>query len=225
MSEWHQVIGAEKKQDYFQHIMEQIRQARADGQVIYPADSEMFNAFKLTPFNELKVVLLGQDPYHGPNQAHGLAFSVQPGVAIPPSLRNIYKELQQEYSDYSLPQHGCLQAWAEQGVLLLNTSLTVVANQANSHRTLGWEQFTDRVISAISLQANHVVFLLWGGHAGRKIQLIDASKHTVLTAPHPSPLSAYRGFIGCNHFREANKALTAHGQTAIAWQLPLDAAR
>ncbi|MDP4537265.1 uracil-DNA glycosylase [Alkalimonas collagenimarina] len=220
MLDWQQVIGAEKQQPYFQRILAQIKQDRAAGQVIYPADSEMFNAFKFTPFSQLKVVLLGQDPYHGPNQAHGLAFSVRPGVAIPPSLRNMYKELAQEYSGFQPPKHGCLQAWAEQGVLLLNTALSVVANQANSHRDLGWEQFTDQVITAVSQQAEHVVFLLWGAHAGRKARLIDATKHTILTAPHPSPLSAHRGFIGCNHFRDTNAALVAHGQSTIDWQLP-----
>ena len=220
MLDWQQVLGAEKQQPYFQRILAAIKQARASGQVIYPPDSEVFNAFKLTSFADLKVVLLGQDPYHGPNQAHGLAFSVRPGVAIPPSLRNMYKELALEYEDFKAPSHGCLTFWAEQGVLLLNTALTVVANQANSHRDLGWQQFTDQVIAAVSQHADHVVFMLWGANAGRKAQLIDANKHTVLTAPHPSPLSAHRGFIGCNHFRQANTALQAHGQTTINWQLP-----
>lgn len=221
MPEWQDVLGAEKSQPYFQQIMQQLQQARASGQVIYPPEKEVFNAFKLTPFASLKVVILGQDPYHGPNQAHGLAFSVRPGVRIPPSLRNMYKELALEYPDYRIPTHGHLTAWAEQGVLLLNTALTVVANQANSHRDLGWEQFTDRVIAAISKQAEHLVFLLWGSHAGRKARLIDGNKHTVLTAPHPSPLSAHRGFFGCNHFLQANQALQAHGQSPIDWQLPL----
>ncbi len=221
MPEWQDVLGAEKSQPYFQQIMQQLQQARASCQVIYPPEKEVFNAFKLTPFASLKVVILGQDPYHGPNQAHGLAFSVRPGVRIPPSLRNMYKELALEYPDYRIPTHGYLTAWAEQGVLLLNTALTVVANQANSHRDLGWEQFTDRVIAAISEQAEHLVFLLWGSHAGRKARLIDGNKHTVLTAPHPSPLSAHRGFFGCNHFLQANQALQAHGQSPIDWQLPL----
>ncbi|MCH8536626.1 MAG: uracil-DNA glycosylase [Alkalimonas sp.] len=223
MPDWQQVIGAEKQQPYFQRILAEIKQARASGQVIYPADSEVFNAFKLTPFAELKVVLLGQDPYHGPNQAHGLAFSVRPGVAIPPSLRNMYKELTQEYDDFKAPSHGCLTSWAKQGVLLLNTALTVVANQANSHRDLGWQQFTDQVIAAVSQHAEHVVFMLWGANAGRKARLIDVNKHTVLTAPHPSPLSAHRGFMGCNHFRQANTALQTHGQATINWQLPMTA--
>ncbi|MEE2001052.1 uracil-DNA glycosylase [Alkalimonas sp. MEB108] len=223
MLEWQDVIGAEKEQPYFQQIMQQVQQARASGQVIYPPEKEAFTAFKLTRFADLKVVILGQDPYHGPNQAHGLAFSVRPGVAVPPSLRNMYKELALEYPDYQIPNHGYLKAWAEQGVLLLNTALTVVANQANSHRELGWEQFTDKVIAGVSAQAEHVVFLLWGSHAIRKASLINRQQHTVLTAPHPSPLSAYRGFFGCNHFMQANEALKAHGQTPIQWQLPLQA--
>lgn len=221
MPEWADVLGVEKNQPYFQQIMQQVQQARAGGQVIYPPEKEVFNAFKLTRFADLKVVLLGQDPYHGPNQAHGLAFSVRPGVAVPPSLRNMYKELAQEYPDYQIPTHGYLKAWAEQGVLLLNAALTVVANQANSHRDLGWEQFTDRVIAAISTQAEHVVFLLWGSNAIRKAKLINPQQHTILTAPHPSPLSAYRGFFGCNHFLLANQALQEHGQQPIDWQLPL----
>ncbi|MCC5826075.1 uracil-DNA glycosylase [Alkalimonas sp.] len=224
MPEWQDVLGAEKHQPYFQNIMQQVQAARAAGQVIYPPEKEVFSAFKLTRFADLKVVILGQDPYHGPNQAHGLAFSVRPGVAVPPSLRNMYKELAQEYSDYQIPAHGYLKAWAEQGVLLLNTALTVVANQANSHRDLGWEQFTDKVIAAISTEAQHVVFLLWGSHAIRKASLINCQQHTVLTAPHPSPLSAYRGFFGCNHFVQANEALIASGQQPIDWQLPLQVA-
>ncbi|MEE2023383.1 MULTISPECIES: uracil-DNA glycosylase [Alkalimonas] len=221
MPEWADVIGAEKNQPYFQQIIQQVQQARAAGQVIYPPEKDVFSAFKLTPFRDLKVVILGQDPYHGPNQAHGLAFSVRPGVAVPPSLRNMYKELALEYPDYQIPTHGYLKAWAEQGVLLLNTALTVVANQANSHRDLGWEQFTDQVIATISARARHVVFLLWGSHAIRKSALIQRQQHTVLTAPHPSPLSAYRGFFGCNHFVQTNQALQAHGQQPIDWQLPM----
>ncbi|WP_091339519.1 uracil-DNA glycosylase [Alkalimonas amylolytica] len=223
MPEWQDVLGAEKHQPYFQHIMQQVQAERAAGQVIYPPEKEVFSAFKLTRFADLKVVILGQDPYHGPNQAHGLAFSVRPGVAVPPSLRNMFKELAHEYPDYQIPSHGYLKAWAEQGVLLLNTALTVVANQANSHRDLGWEQFTDKVIAAISTEAQHVVFLLWGSHAIRKASLINRQQHTVLTAPHPSPLSAYRGFFGCNHFLQANEALIARGQQPIDWQLPLQA--
>lgn len=216
---WHDVIGAEKTQPYFQQIIQTVKQARAAGEVIYPPEADMFTAFKLTDFAALKVVLIGQDPYHGPNQAHGLSFSVRPGVAIPPSLRNMYKELALEYPAFRQPQHGCLESWAKQGVLLLNTCLTVVANQANSHRHLGWDQFTDQVIRAISDQAEPVVFLLWGSHAIKKQQLINAQKHYILTAPHPSPLSAHRGFLGCGHFAKANEWLSTQGKTPIDWQV------
>mgnify|MGYP003502979607 FL=1 len=216
---WQDVLGLEKQQPYFQSIMQQLQAARASGQVIYPPEADVFNAFRYTAFADLKVVIIGQDPYHGPNQAHGLSFSVREGVAIPPSLRNMYKELALEYPEFQQPKHGCLESWARQGVLLLNTVLTVVANEANSHRHLGWDQFTDRVISAISAHATPVVFLLWGSHAIKKQALIDGSKHFVLTAPHPSPLSAHRGFLGCGHFAKANELLTQVGKTAIDWQV------
>lgn len=216
---WHDVIGAEKSQRYFQQTIEAVKQARAGGEVIYPPEADVFSAFKLTDFANLKVVIIGQDPYHGPNQAHGLSFSVRPGVAIPPSLRNMYKELALEYPDFQMPKHGCLESWATQGVLLLNTVLTVVANQPNSHRHLGWEQFTDNVIRAISTKSEPVVFLLWGSHAIKKQKLIDANKHHILTAPHPSPLSAHRGFLGCGHFAAANQWLVAQGKVAIQWQV------
>lgn len=216
---WHDVIGAEKQQSYFQQIMDAVKQARAAGEVIYPPEADVFNAFRYTEFNQLKVVILGQDPYHGPNQAHGLSFSVRPGVPVPPSLKNMYKELALEYPDFVVPQHGYLESWARQGVLLLNTVLTVIANQPNSHRHLGWETFTDNVIKAISQHAEPVVFLLWGSHAIKKQQLIDKSRHHVLTAPHPSPLSAHRGFLGCGHFASANQLLLQMGKTPIDWRL------
>lgn len=216
---WHDVIGAEKTQPYFQKTIETVKQARLAGEVIYPPEADVFTAFKLTDFANLKVVIIGQDPYHGPNQAHGLSFSVRQGVAIPPSLRNMYKELALEYADFQMPRHGCLESWATQGVLLLNTVLTVVANQPNSHRELGWEQFTDNVIRAISDKAEPVVFLLWGSHAIKKQRLINATKHQILTAPHPSPLSAHRGFLGCGHFAKANAILTARGKQPIDWQI------
>jgi len=216
---WQDVIGAEKNQPYFINTINYLKQQRAAGQVIYPPEAMVFNAFKYTPFDQLKVVIIGQDPYHGPNQAHGLSFSVPEGVAIPPSLRNIYKELQLEYADFQYPNHGCLESWAQQGVLLLNTVLTVVANEANSHRQLGWEQFTDQVIRAISAQGEGIVFLLWGSHAIKKGQLVDKQKHHILTAPHPSPLSAHRGFLGCGHFVQANDLLTQQGKTPVRWQV------
>ena len=219
MKTWKDVIGAEKKQAYFQHILQQVQQARAAGRVVYPPQAEVFNAFKLTEFEQVKVVILGQDPYHGPNQAHGLAFSVKPGVAPPPSLVNMYKELASDISGFRIPNHGYLVRWAEQGVLLLNTVLTVEQGQAHSHANFGWETFTDRVIAALNEQRENVVFLLWGSHAQKKGQFIDRKKHCVLTAPHPSPLSAHRGFLGCRHFSKANQYLQAHNIVQINWQL------
>ncbi len=216
---WQDVIGAEKTQPYFQQTVEAVKQARAAGTVIYPPEADVFNAFRYTGFDQLKIVIIGQDPYHGPNQAHGLCFSVRPGVAVPPSLRNIYKELALEYPDFVIPSHGYLESWARQGVLLLNTVLTVVANEANSHRHLGWETFTDNVIKAISAKAEPVVFLLWGSHAINKQKLIDKSRHHILTAPHPSPLSAHRGFLGCGHFAKANELLVEMGKAPVNWQV------
>lgn len=215
--DWQAILGAEKQQAYFQACLEQVKQNRAEGKVIYPPDSEIFNAFKLTSLDNLKVVILGQDPYHGPNQAHGLAFSVRPSVRVPPSLLNIYKELALEYADFQPPKHGFLQSWAEQGVLLLNTVLTVEANQPNSHRLFGWEQFTDQVIRQISQHTEQVIFLLWGSHAQKKAKLIDAKRHHILTAPHPSPLSAHRGFLGCGHFLQTNSILESSGKSPINW--------
>lgn len=216
---WQALLGAEKQKPYFIETLAQVEQARQSGQVIYPPQSDVFNAFKLTDLAGLKVVILGQDPYHGPNQAHGLAFSVRKGVRTPPSLQNMYKELALEYPDFTIPEHGCLEDWAKQGVLLLNTVLTVVATQANSHRHLGWEQFTDFVVAQINSHCQGVVFLLWGSHAQKKGRFIDRSKHHVLEAPHPSPLSAHRGFFGCGHFRQANDILQQQGKTPVTWQL------
>lgn len=217
--QWSDLLADEKKQPYFTELIQRIKKARQNGQVIYPPESDVFNAFKLTPLDELKIVVLGQDPYHGPNQAHGLAFSVRKGVPVPPSLQNIFKELALEYADFQIPSHGNLEAWANQGVLLLNTVLTVVATQANSHRKLGWETFTNNVISQISQRCNGIIFLLWGAHAQKKGQLIDAQRHHILQAPHPSPLSAHRGFLGCGHFKQANMLLQQQGKTPVNWQL------
>ncbi|WP_239324827.1 uracil-DNA glycosylase [Snodgrassella gandavensis] len=219
MQTWHQAIGAEKQQPYFQHILEVVRAERLAGKVIYPPAQDVFNAFKATEFAQVKVVILGQDPYHGPQQAHGLSFSVRQGIAIPPSLVNIYKELADDIPGFHIPQHGYLQPWAEQGVLLLNTVLTVRAGQAHSHAELGWETFTDRVIAVLNAEREHVVFMLWGSHAQKKGAMIDRHKHLVLSAPHPSPLSAYRGFFGCKHFSKANAYLQEHSMTPIDWQL------
>ena len=185
---------------------------------ICPAQDEVYTAFYLTPLSQVKVVLLGQDPYHGPNQAHGLSFSVKPPTKVPPSLRNIYKELQADLN-VPIPQSGNLSAWAKQGVLLLNTTLTVYQGQAHSHKNWGWEHVTDAVIQCVSTECTHVVFILWGGAAKKKLKLIDSQKHTVLCSPHPSPLSAYRGFFGSGPFSKTNQALLKHHQDPINWGL------
>ena len=219
MRSWHEAIGAEKEQAYFQQILHSVKAERAAGTLVYPPAADVFNAFKVTEFKQVKVVILGQDPYHGAGQAHGLSFSVQAGVAPPPSLVNIYKELADDIAGFQIPAHGCLQHWAEQGVLLLNTVLTVRAGQAHSHAALGWETFTDRVIAMLNQEREGLVFLLWGSHAQKKGAFIDRSRHCVLTAPHPSPLSAYRGFFGCKHFSQANAYLQQQGLAAIDWQV------
>ncbi|MGL4206295.1 MAG: uracil-DNA glycosylase [Aeromonadaceae bacterium] len=220
MATWTDVIGEEKEQEYFKQTLTFVRQAREAGQVIYPPAADVFNAFKYTEFEQVKVVILGQDPYHGPNQAHGLCFSVQPGVKVPPSLVNIYKELARDIPGFAIPNHGYLVSWAEQGVLLLNTVLTVAAGQAHSHANLGWERFTDQVIARLNSERQGIVFLLWGSHAQKKGAFIDRTRHHVLTAPHPSPLSAHRGFLGCGHFSQTNRLLIEQGMAPINWQVP-----
>lgn len=222
MKTWKEAIGEEKQKPYFQHILQQVQQAKAAGKIVYPPQSEIFSAFSLTEFEAVKVVILGQDPYHGPNQAHGLAFSVKPPVAPPPSLVNIYKELAQDIPNFQIPHHGYLVDWAKQGVLLLNTVLTVEQGQAHSHANFGWETFTDKVIEQLNLHRENLVFLLWGSHAQKKGQFIDQNRHFVLRAPHPSPLSAHRGFFGCHHFSQANHYLESKGLSPIQWQLPLN---
>lgn len=219
MQTWHDALGAEKQQPYFQHILSTVKAERASGQTVYPPAADVFNAFKATEFGQVKVVILGQDPYHGAGQAHGLAFSVRPEVDIPPSLANIYKELASDIAGFRIPNHGYLQHWADQGVLLLNTVLTVRAHQAHSHAALGWEQFTDCVIAQLNEHRRNVVFMLWGSHAQKKGAFIDRSRHLVLSAPHPSPLSAYRGFFGCRHFSQANAYLQQHGLGVVDWQV------
>ena len=214
---WHDVLADEKEKPYFKETLQAVAQQRAVGVTVYPPQKDVFNAFKLTELGDIKVVILGQDPYHGPNQAHGLAFSVLPGVAIPPSLLNMYKELEQDIEGFQRPQHGFLESWATQGVLLLNTVLTVEAGKAHSHARLGWETFTDTVIDAINTHREGVVFLLWGSHAQKKGSIIDAQRHHVLKAPHPSPLSAHRGFFGCRHFSQTNALLSQAGETPIDW--------
>ncbi|KGQ61337.1 uracil-DNA glycosylase [Gallibacterium anatis 7990] len=220
MRTWRDMIGSEKVQPYFQHILQQVQQQRDSGKIIYPPKADVFNAFRYTEFDQVKVVILGQDPYHGTNQAHGLAFSVRPNVQIPPSLQNIYKELSQDIAGFQIPNHGYLVDWAQQGVLLLNTVLTVEQGKAHSHANFGWETFTDHVIATLNQHTQGLVFLLWGSHAQKKGQFIDRQKHCVLTAPHPSPLSAHRGFFGCHHFSSTNQYLIQQGKTPINWSLP-----
>ncbi len=219
MTSWTDLLAEEKSKDYFIDTMNYVSQRRQQGVTVFPPKDEVFNAFKATPFNQIKVVIIGQDPYHGPDQAHGLCFSVKPGIKPPPSLVNMYKELAQDISSFEIPQHGYLEKWAEQGVLLLNTVLTVEQGQAHSHKHLGWEQFTDQVINKISEYGKGIVFLLWGSHAQKKGASIDTSKHFVLKAPHPSPLSAHRGFFGCRHFSKTNELLIEQGKAPINWQL------
>lgn len=216
---WRDVLHQEKQQAYFQQLWQRVKAARTAGHTIYPPHHLVFAALAHTEFYAVKVVILGQDPYHGAGQAHGLAFSVPQGVAIPPSLRNIYKELSQDIAGFSIPTHGCLHNWAQQGVLLLNTVLTVPAGQAHAHANWGWEQFTDQVIAQLNTHRNGVVFMLWGSHARKKGAMIDRNRHLVLQAPHPSPLSASRGFFGCKHFSQANQYLQDNAQTAIDWQV------
>ena len=216
---WKEALSAEFKQPYMQQLGDFLRQEKQQGKQIYPEGSLIFNALNLTPLPTVKVVILGQDQYHGAGQAHGLSFSVPEGVAIPPSLLNIYKELQRDLN-IPLAKHGCLQSWAEQGVLLLNTTLTVEQGLAGAHAKAGWQRFTDCIIDCVSAQQAHVVFMLWGAHARSKGARIDASKHLLLNSAHPSPLSAYRGFLGNGHFSQCNKFLQRTGQTPIQWQLP-----
>lgn len=213
---WKDALAQIKQSEHFKTVNHFVKQQRQQGKVIFPAAEAVFNAFKLTPFTQVKVVILGQDPYHQPGQAHGLAFSVPKTVAPPPSLVNIYKEISEDIGAIP-PRHGNLEHWAEQGVLLLNTVLTVEANKANSHRNRGWETFTDAVIQALNQAPQPIVFLLWGKPAQSKSPLINTEKHTILTAPHPSPLSAYRGFFGCKHFSQTNRWLVRHKQTPIRW--------
>jgi uracil-DNA glycosylase len=215
---WKKVLKDEFNKSYFQEIVGFLKVEKAAGKVIYPPGSLMFNAFNLTPFDNIKAVLLGQDPYHGKGQAHGLCFSVQDGIKPPPSLVNIYKELQSDIG-ITRPDHGNLTKWAEQGVLLLNASLTVRAGEPMSHARIGWAEFTDGVIRKVSDQKKGVVFLLWGKFAQEKQALIDETKHRVLKAAHPSPYSADHGFFGCKHFSQTNEYLAQEGIDPIDWSL------
>ena len=215
---WQQVLTKEFEADYMLALRSFLGEQKAQGKVIYPPGPDIFNALNHTSPSQVKVVILGQDPYHGPGQAHGLCFSVQQGVKIPPSLVNIYKELVTDVG-FTTPSHGSLTSWAQQGVLLLNATLTVEQSLAGSHQGKGWEQFTDAVIRHINEACDHVVFMLWGSYAQKKGQIVDGQRHLVLKAPHPSPLSAHRGFFGCRHFSQANQYLQSHGREPINWQI------
>lgn len=221
---WQTRVGDWLLRPDMQALAEFLRQRKKAGASVFPPGREMFAAFNATPFDQVKVVILGQDPYHGPGQAHGLSFSVPAGVAVPPSLLNIYKELE---ADLGMPRpaHGCLQAWAERGVLLLNAVLSVEQGQPGSHQKRGWEEFTDHVVDVLNRDKDGLVFILWGSYAQKKGAAIDTARHRVLRAPHPSPLSAHRGFLGCRHFSQANEYLRRRGQSGIDWSLPpVDAA-
>lgn len=205
----------EFEKPYFKELTDFVKWEYLSG-AIFPHPKNVFHAFELCPFDQVKVVILGQDPYHGPGQAHGLCFSVRDGIQVPPSLQNIYKEIHDDLG-LPIPNTGNLEPWAKQGVFLLNATLTVQAHKAGSHQGKGWEEFTDAVIKTISDQKEHVVFMLWGAYAGRKSELIDSSKHLILKAPHPSPLSAHRGFFGSKHFSQANEYLKAKGLSEVDW--------
>ena len=212
---WQEVLQPEFDKPYFESLVGFVKHEYAS-RTIFPPAGQIFSAFNTCPFSDVKVVILGQDPYHGPGQAHGLCFSVNDGIPFPPSLQNIFKEITSDLG-IPAPKTGNLTRWAEQGVLLLNATLTVRASQAGSHQGKGWEEFTDSVIKIISEKAENVVFILWGSYAIKKKALINASKHCILTAPHPSPLSSYRGFFGCKHFSKTNEYLQSVGKTPIAW--------
>jgi uracil-DNA glycosylase len=216
---WKTRIGDYLQRPEMRALADFLRAEKQAGKVIYPPGPEIFNAFAHTPFDAVRVVILGQDPYHGPGQAHGLCFSVRPGVRVPPSLENIFKEIERDLA-IRRPDHGCLTPWADRGVLLLNSVLTVEQGQANSHQGKGWEGFTDAAIDALNRGREGLAFMLWGSYAQRKGQLIDTRRHCVLKSVHPSPLSAHRGFIGCGHFSAANRYLVEQGQEPIDWSLP-----
>lgn len=216
-NDWLEPLSAEFKKPYYKELYQKVREEYKTRQV-FPAPDDIFSAYNLTELHRVKVVILGQDPYHDTGQAHGLCFSVKPGIEIPPSLQNIYKELQDDLGLY-IPNNGYLVKWAEQGVLLLNTVLTVRAHQANSHRGIGWEQFTDATIRILNEQDRPIVFMLWGKPAQNKRIMLGNPKHLILTAPHPSPLSAYRGFFGCRHFSRANDFLRENHLEPVDWQI------
>jgi len=216
---WQAKLSQEFKKPYMKVLMTFLLDEKDQNKNIYPPQLNWFYALEATPLEKVKVVILGQDPYHQPSQAHGLCFSVQPGTKVPPSLLNIYKELATDVNA-KVAEHGCLESWTKQGVLLLNAVLTVEGSNANSHQGKGWETFTDKIINVVNEHCENVVFMLWGNYAQQKGAIIDDKKHLVLRAAHPSPLSAYRGFFGCKHFSEANINLVENGKTAISWNIP-----
>jgi uracil-DNA glycosylase len=213
---WKEALKDEFEKEYFSNLVTFVKDEYAGNTPIYPPAGQIFNAFEHCPFNNVKVVILGQDPYHGAGQANGLCFSVNKGIPFPPSLLNIFKEIEQDLG-YPIPQDGDLTRWSDQGVLLLNATLTVRASQAGSHQKRGWEEFTDATIRALATQRDNIVFILWGSYAQKKGAFIDRSRHLVLTSPHPSPLSAYHGFFGNHHFSKANQYLKEHSKEPIAW--------
>lgn len=218
-NDWDEILAGEFEKEYYLRLREFLKMEYFS-RTIYPSMYDIFNALKHTPYKDVKAVILGQDPYHGPGQAHGMCFSVKKGVAIPPSLVNIYKELKEDIG-FEIPGHGFLESWADQGVLLMNTVLTVRAGQANSHKNKGWEIFTDQVICHLNERKQPMVFLLWGANAKAKRKLITNPEHLILTAAHPSPLSAYNGFFGCRHFSRTNLFLKEQGMEPINWQIPM----
>lgn len=215
---WRPVLIGETQKPYFTQLQQFVSEARRE-HTVFPPEADVFSALHLTPYEKVNVLILGQDPYHDDGQAHGLCFSVRPGIAMPPSLLNIFKELKSDIG-CRMPNNGCLTRWAEQGVLLLNAVLTVQAHQANSHKDRGWETFTDAVIRAVNAKPDPVVFVLWGAYARKKIALIDQGRHIVIESPHPSPLSAYRGFFGSRPFSKINDSLSSLGKAKIDWQIP-----
>lgn len=216
---WVEALNGEFDKAYMKALKAFLLEEKENGYTIYPKGADIFNALNHTPFDKVKVVILGQDPYHGVGQAHGLSFSVQKGMTIPPSLKNIYKELLEDIPGFQIPSHGNLTQWADQGVLLLNATLTVRAQTAGSHQGKGWETFTDKIISELSAQREGLIFILWGRYAQNKSALIDTSKHTILTAAHPSPFSAYNGFFGSKPFSKTNAKLIEEGKAPIDWQI------
>ena len=214
---WHEALKEEYKKPYYRDLYNTLQEEYATRQ-IFPPKEDLFTAFEYTPLEKVKVVILGQDPYHNDNQAHGLSFSVRKGVQVPPSLVNIYKELHDDMG-FDIPDHGCLTKWAKEGVLLLNTVLTVRAHEANSHKGIGWEHFTDAVIDVLNRENRPIVFILWGGNARAKKKMLNNPQHLILEAPHPSPLSSYRGFFGSKPFSKTNKFLVENGETPIDWKI------